>query len=274
MEETDYIFPFGQKLTKVQQTETTPNKEVFVLGVYASAVHAKWLDKDGKIIVQALAVASEPEIFWKGLDAKEQIEKIEKMPEDLGKLLPANKNLNGPSGVALDDLFLKPLGYSREQAWLCDLLPESRVNPNQQKAVNMYNEFAVKYELPLSTIPQFRVDEIRENAEHRHLEILNELEKSGAKTIILLGDLPIRWFLHFFDKRRSKLSQFGNSQDTYGLRHDIVINNKSYSVIPLCHPRNAARLGAFSKTWAELHDGLVKKLEDGSNLLNAASSIA
>ena len=245
-------FPFGQKLTKVQQSETTSNKEVFVLGVYASAVHAKWLDKDGKIKVQALAVASEPEIFWTGEGVEKIIRDIH-IPEELGSLVPANKNLNGPSGIALDELFLKPLGYSREQAWLCDLLPESRVNPNQQKAVKMYNDIAIKYGLPLSTIPEFREDEIKENAVQRHLEILNELENSGAKTIILLGDLPIRWFLHFFDKR-VKLSQFGNSQETYGQLHDIVINNKTYSVIPLCHPRNAARLGAFSKTWAELHD--------------------
>jgi len=248
----DYNFPFGQKLTKVQQTETIPKKEVFVLGVYASAVHAKWLDKDGNLKVQALAVASEPEIFWTGEGVEKIISDIY-IPEELGKLVPANKNLNGPSGVALDDLFLKPLGYSREQAWLCDLLPESRENPNQQKAVNMYNEIAVRYGLPLSTIPQFRVDEIRENADQRHLEILSELEKSGANTIILLGDLPIRWFMHFFDKR-TKLSEFGNSQETYGQRHDIMINNKTYSVIPLCHPRNAARLGAHSSNWAELHE--------------------
>lgn len=254
----DYYFPFGQKLTKVQQTESSPNKEVFVLGVYASAVHAKWLNNEGKIKVQALAVASEQEIFWTGKGVEKIIADIH-IPEELGKLVPANKNLNGPSGVALDDLFLKPLGYSRKQAWLCDLLPESRVNPNQQKAVNMYNDIAVKHGLPLSTIPEFREDEIKENAVHRHLEILSELENSGANTIILLGDLPIRWFLHFFDKR-TKLSQFGNSQDTYGLRNDIVINNKSYSVIPLCHPRNAARLGTFSKTWAELHDVWLRKI--------------
>ena len=84
--------------------------------------------------------------------------------------------------------------------------------------------------------------------------------ESGAKTIILLGDLPIRWFLHFYDKR-TKLSQFGNSQETYGKRHDIVINNKTYSVIPLCHPRNAARLGAFSKEWAELSTRLQNTLQ-------------
>jgi hypothetical protein len=254
---SNYYFPFGQRLTGVQQTDTTPNKMIFVLGVYASAVHAKWIDKDGDLKVQALAVASEPQIFWRGEGVEKILADIQ-IPEELGKLVPANKNLNGPSGVALDDLFLKPLGYSRKQAWLCDLLPESRVNENQQKAVKIYNDIADQFGLPLSTIPEFREDEIKENAEQRHLEILNELEKSGANTIILLGDLPIKWFLHFFDKRRTKLSQFGNSQETYGQRHDIVINNKTYSVIPLCHPRNAARLGAFSKTCAELHETWVK----------------
>jgi len=231
---SNYYFPFGQKLTNVQQTETTPNKEVFVLGVYASAVHAKWLDKDNKVIVQALAIASEPEIFWTGEGVEKIIEDIH-IPKELGRLVPANQNLNGPSGKALDDKFLKPLGYSRVQAWLCDLLPESRVNPNQKKAVNLYNDIAGQYGLPLSTIPEFREDGIRENAKQRLLEILHDLEISGAKTIILLGDLPIRWFLHYFDKR-VKLTQFGNSKETYGQRHDIVINNRLYSVIPLCHP--------------------------------------
>jgi len=155
----DYFFPFGEKLTKVQQKDKTPNKEVFVIGVYASAVHAKWIDKNGILKVQALAVASEPEIFWRGKDAGKIISGIY-VPAELGKLEVANKNLNGPSGVALDELFLKPLGYSREQAWLCDLLPESRVNPNQQKAVKIYNDIANQYGLPLSTIPEFREDEI------------------------------------------------------------------------------------------------------------------
>jgi len=254
---SNFYFPFGQKLSEVKQSEITPNKEVFVLGVYASAVHAKWLDKVGKIKVQALAIASEPTIFWTGEGVEKIIAEIH-IPEELGKLVPANKNLNGPSGVALDKLFLKPLGYTREQSWLCDLLPESRVNPTQQKAVKTYNDIAIQYELPLSTIPVFREDEIKDNAKQRHLQILNELEKSGAKTLILLGDLSIRWFLHFFDNR-TKLSDFGISQETYGQRHDVVINNKTYSVIPLCHPRNAARLGAFSKSWAELHDKWVNR---------------
>ena len=59
-----YYFPFGQELHPLVQKDTSP-KKVFVLGVYASAVHARW-KKDGQIICQALAVASEPRIFWDG----------------------------------------------------------------------------------------------------------------------------------------------------------------------------------------------------------------
>ncbi len=68
-------FPFGQPIRKIEQKDQSP-KRVFVLGVYASAVHARWSDKNGKQKVSALAVASEPEIFWPGDNAKKIIELI------------------------------------------------------------------------------------------------------------------------------------------------------------------------------------------------------
>ncbi len=252
----NFYFPFGQSLTKVKQTVTSADKKVFVLGVYASAVHARWLNKDSKQVVAALAVASEPYIFWRGDDAEQIISAIY-IPKELGSLvLPANKSMNGPSSTALDNLFLEPLGYDRKQSWLCDLLPESRVNPDQRKELNSFYtaDIITKFNLPPANILDFDEGEIKRNANVRHLEILNELESSGADTLILLGDFPVRWFLNFFDKRFTKLSDFGNTNDSYGRRHEIKINKKSYSVIPLCHPRNAARLGTFSKLWAELHD--------------------
>jgi hypothetical protein len=132
-----YQFPFGQILTKVTMQDT---KESICLGVYASAVHARWVDKNGKQKVSALAVASEPSIFWTG-DNAEVISSIE-VPEQLGKLtVPTDKRLNGPSGRALDNLFLQPLHLSRQDTWLCDLLPQSRVNEQQRKALdNHYND--------------------------------------------------------------------------------------------------------------------------------------
>ena len=50
-------FPFGQPIKRVVQTDRSP-KRVFVLGVYASAVHARWCNDRGKQLVRALAVAS------------------------------------------------------------------------------------------------------------------------------------------------------------------------------------------------------------------------
>ena len=88
-----YYFPFGQELHPLVQEDRTP-KKVFVLGVYASAVHARW-KRDGKIVCQALAVASEPRIFWDGnpTEAKSIINAIA-IPKELGTLEPAGKQLN------------------------------------------------------------------------------------------------------------------------------------------------------------------------------------
>jgi hypothetical protein len=253
-----YYFPFGQELKKVEQRDRSP-KEVFVLGVYASAVHARWIDKNGRQKVSALAVASEPEIFWRGENADRIISGI-KIPKDLGTLtVPIDPKLNGPSGRALDELFLKPLGLNRNTVWLCDLLPYSRVNQNQRKAIEKnYNQKLIeKYNLSPATIPLFDKKEL--NSSSRRAEILQELEDSKADTIILLGDLPIYWFIRFFDKRYPRLSQFGETPDTYGKSHQIRINDRSYNVIPLSHPRQADRLGASSTKWGSLHDIWVKK---------------
>jgi hypothetical protein len=70
-----YFFPFGQELKKVEQKDRSP-KKVFVLGVYASAVHARWTDKNGDLKVSALAVASEPSIFWTSENADKIISSI------------------------------------------------------------------------------------------------------------------------------------------------------------------------------------------------------
>lgn len=89
-------YPFGEKVHRLVQEDRSP-KRVFVLGVYASEVHAKW-KKGNKIICQALAVASEPRIFWDGNpeEAKRIIDRIQ-IPAVLGELIPASRQLNGPS---------------------------------------------------------------------------------------------------------------------------------------------------------------------------------
>jgi len=245
----NWRFPFGQPVKKVVQNDRTP-KQIFVLGVYASAVHAKWIDADGKNLVTALAVASEPYIFWRGDNAKKIVDQITVHPK-IGNLLPANQQFNGPSGIALDEFILEPLGLEREDSWLCDLVPNSCVNPSQKKAIERaYLPIAERYGLPepsVPPVPSKLSDEIRRT------EIMTELLESEATTLILLGDQPIKWFLQYYDSRWKKLSDFGDDSKQYGKLWSTQLGKKDITVLPLAHPRQIAKLGHSSGKWYNLH---------------------
>jgi hypothetical protein len=63
--------------------------------------------------------------------------------------------------------------------------------------------------------------------------------------------------LRFYDKRFSRLAQFGETEITYGRKHEICINNKTYNAVPLCHPTQAERLGNANSKWGNLHDNWI-----------------
>lgn len=251
-----YNFPFGSRLLPVQQTDRTP-KPLFVLGVYASAVHAKWIDERGKTLVKALAVASEPYIFWRGEDAEQIISRLA-VPTGAGRLEPASDGLNGPSGIALDRQFLEPLGHDRGTAWLCDLLPESRMNPSQAKAIQRcYRPRMDQFGLPEPTIPAFHKSEA--NTDKRREEILDELKASGARRIVVLGDIPIQQFIRPLSPDGPRnLSHLVELAGGYGRPWTTSLNGYEVEVIGLCHPRQAARLGRSSGKWGAAHDAWMK----------------
>ena len=245
-----YTFPFGQLVRPVIQKDRS-QKKVFILGVYASAVHARWIGPDGKTSIMAMAVASEPYIFWRGDDAQGIIDGID-IPEEAGTLIAAPSNLNGPSGNTLDRAYIEPLGLNRDDCWLCDICPHSCMNSKQKTAVE--REYMPLIELLGLPVPNMPPEPSSEPGQDRRDEILGELEESGAETIVLLGDLPIKWWLRFYDDRWDALSDFGTDAESYGRLHAATIAGKTYQVLPLVHPRQAGRLGAHSGRWAELHE--------------------
>ena len=245
-----YIFPFGAQLHPLVQEDRTP-KKVFVLGVYASAVHARW-KRDGKIVCQALAVASEPPIFWDGdpEEAKQIIGAIP-IPKELGRLEPAGRQLNGPSAKVLDENILAPLGFSRADAWLCDCLPETRLNPSQVKVITeRYLPVAKEFGLPGVTIP------VRPSAfcdQKRSGEITEELMQSEAPLLVLLGDIPIAQYLKkVADVPYATLGEYVRLYG-YGKITETVICGKTIRVLPLAHPRQIGALGAHSEKWHRMH---------------------
>ena len=252
-----YKYPFGQIVRPLIQQDRTP-KKVFVLGVYASAVHARW-KKDGKTKCAALAVASEPRIFWDGNidEAKEIISQIA-IPKEVGTLEPAGAHLNGPSAKVLDEHILGVLGYTRADAWLCDLLPETRLNSGQVDVIrDKYNPLIEKYGLNKVTIPERPT--IFTN-EKRNQEILSELKESQAVLLVLLGDIPIVQFLNAVaDVPYTSLKEYVNLYG-YGKATDVTIDGRSIKVLPLAHPRQIGALGAHSETWHKLHQEWEKQM--------------
>lgn len=245
----DYRFPFGQRVQRVEQADRSP-KRVFVLGVYASAVHCTWLYATGRVRVQALAVASEPYPFWRGDGAQEIVDGIE-VPEAEGTLIPAAQKFNGPSGIALDEQILGPLGDSRSESWLCDLLPESRANSGQLAAIDReYLPLSKQGIVPPATVPPVPshfADDARRD------EILAELQASGAETLVTLGDVPLREFVAPLSGQPPTLSEYGTADADYGVAREVALRGHAVQLLPLVHPRQAAGLDSYSKQWQELH---------------------
>lgn len=245
-----YYYPFGEEVHRlIQQDRTT--KKVFVLGVYASAVHARW-KRGNEIVCQALAVASEPRIFWDGNieEAKEIIGRIH-IPKELGTLEPAGRHLNGPSAKVLDEHILAPMGYTRKDAWLCDLLPETRINSSQAKVIKeRYNPRIEEYGLNPVTIPNRPSSFCNQD---RCEEILEELKESQANLLVLLGDIPIKQFLNKVAQvDYSTLQEYVNIFG-YGYSSEAVIDNRTINILPLAHPRQIGALGSHSEKWNLAH---------------------
>ena len=243
------VFPFGQPVLTVAQVDRDP-KPVFVLGVYGSAVHARWTAPDGSERVKALAVASEPEPFWRGENAAAIVARVP-APPAVGALQAAEQRFNGATGRALDELILTPLGLRRSHAWLCNLVPHSCANPQQLAAIEReYTPLAEAHGLPAASVPPVPATFADQ---HRAQAIAVELAASTASLLILLGDDPIQHFLHVFDRRYTRLGDFGRSADRYGRLHRVTFEGRRVQVLPLAHPRQIARLGQSSSRWYDLH---------------------
>jgi len=248
-------FPFGQPILPVSQADRS-KKDVFVLGVYASAVHAKWIDNCGKLRIKAVAVASEPEIFWRGGSAEDIINAI-KIPPEAGRLESAGERFNGPSGKSLDEDFLKPLGLSRKDTWLCDLVPHSCINAGQTKALK--REYY--HDMELLDLPEPKWPPLPKTLadEKRLTEIESEILESSASILITLGDHPLKYFASLYGAYQS-LKKYGEIEKDYGKLHEITIAGKLMHLLPLVHPRQADKLGSHSIKWHDLHDGWKKSI--------------
>jgi uracil-DNA glycosylase len=91
--------------------------------------------------------------------------------------------------------------------------------------------------------------------DERNHEILDEFRSASPEIIITLGDQPLKWFVRkVSNERRSRLADYSASDAAYGRLHYIEIDGRKLQLLPLVHPRQAARLGRYSPVWFKRHD--------------------
>lgn len=244
-------FPFGRPLENTPPQKARQAK-AFVVGVYASAVHARWIGPDGKEACKALAIATEPCSFWDGTGAEAIIADLQKtVPSDMGRLEVPGRQFNGPSGGTLLELYLAPLGLTPAECWITDLHDRYFLSPGNEKALARYEKLrnGVRSAAPEAALPR-RPERVVPTQE-RLARLRGELRDSGAGLVITLGAEPLGALL---GNRARKLTL-----DGYGSPEVLEVFGQRMRVLRLCHPRQAGGLGMSSETWAGAHAAWVKR---------------
>jgi hypothetical protein len=99
----------------------------------------------------------------------------------------------------------------------------------------------------------------RERAE----KIGEEFLRSRAPTLITLGDIPLKEFVCGLGlAKRASIANFGIAPDQYGRRHSLRLEGHHFELLPLVHPRQAAKLGLHNPILAAVHDAWATRTEN------------
>jgi hypothetical protein len=215
-------------------------KPVLIIGVYPSAVHARWIGPDAKGI-RALAVADEPEPFWTGDGAETTVATVAAtVPAEAGRIELA-KGHNGRSGRALDKLMLEPLALTRDKIRVADIDNRYMANLGQQDAVaHNYVPLVERGILPPATWRPRRA--ITRVPSDRSPALADEVAEADPAWIITLGDEPLR-----------SLDLEPLTRASYGTPLPAVVLGNNVQLLRLVHTRQQAGHGPSSSDWAEAH---------------------
>ena len=252
-----YQFPFGRSHGPTPPQTPIGEADLFVVGVYPSALHAAWFAPGGRRLCQALAVDIEPWSFWDGADAAQRVQEIAAgVPPEAGKLEPADPRWNGPSGRTLREMYLKPLG--NPSCWITDLHDLYYISDGNARAIEKhYAHLAKRLDLPEARLPS-RPPRVQPSPE-RLSTLEEEFLVSGAGWVLTLGNEPLP-VLFPEGPRRLVLEGYGEPV----MR--MLFGRYEVTAIHFCHPRQAAGLGRSSVRWAETHAAWIEDVQRSGGL--------
>ena len=274
-----FIFPFGQPSTRRPSRRPSGHASLFVLGVYPSALHVRWVppqwaqDELGVGPVGALAVDDEPTVLWDGADAEARVERWREAVgfrqgdgrAEFGHVAPAG---NGTSGRSVSRRILAPLDATAKDTWFTDVVDryfaKSGGSRRQQAdaIAAEYAPFAIRAKRPKAHLPpRPSENELVDIAVERHATRLRrELAEAAAPVIVSLGEEARRVLAALADEcggpptgRLDARRLVGANASHYGEPGTVRIAGHSMTWHALVHP------GQRSTSWRALHDDWIAR---------------
>lgn len=234
-------FPFGRpSARRPPRVPSSGEAELFVLGVYPSALHVRWRRPDGKTI-GALAVDDGPTVFWDGADARARIDAWRDAVgwrDSWGTIGMAGGN--GSSGRVVVDDVLRPLGVSVEATYFTDCLPyyfvKSGAGSQGARIAEVYVPFAEVNGLPVAELPPRPTEKVlvRRTLDEESGELGDQLVGSGAARVVTLGQEAADVFAVLTGSENVLLKQ----DLGYGTWVAVHFQGRRFDWLPLTHPGN------------------------------------
>jgi hypothetical protein len=163
----------------------------------------------------------------------------------LGRLEVPRGKYNGPSGQVLAARYLAPLGVERSTCWITDLHDTYFVSKGNEDAIReryMPRSSRIGGVLPV----QFPKRPPLNKPSPERLRVLrDEFFQANPEWVITLGNDPIGPILGS-EARKLEFKRYGEPFTAKVFGHPV-------KVLCLCHPRQAAGLGASSRKWYQQH---------------------
>lgn len=252
-------FPFGRKNSARPPRRPSGAADLFVLGVYPSALHVRWNAPAGKgapVRIGALAVDNEPVCFWDGADEEKRIARWKKaveFPPDGGWGTVGPTAGNGSSGELVVREVLSPLKVSPDKAWFTDAIPWYFVKTGARQQgsaiTERYGPFAKSRGLPPTELPERpKARELVDLAvRSQAVRIRREILESEAGLVVTLGQEA--WDTLVGVANNPKPPGDRLTSLAYGKRGTIEIDGRKLEWLPLAHPGIVRQ----SKAWREAH---------------------
>jgi uracil-DNA glycosylase len=212
---------------------------VFVLGAYPSALHVMWRPPEGKP-VKAMAVDNEPVPFWNGERENEYLANWKRAvgfrDGEWGEVAAVG-DLNGSSGVWVDENVLGPLDARREEVCITDVLNTYFSSTGGAVRVReTYAPFANRAGLPAAHLPEHPSEDfIVERGAKLHRERLHrELGATAPDVVVTLGNAALRLVRTIGAASDAPVKLAADSE--YGREQSLRIGGQEMLWLPLAHP--------------------------------------